>query len=48
MKSSKLALEIIAQPVKNDYVAFQDEWDDEVAVSPCMRLPMKTVPARTA
>jgi len=25
-----------------------DEEDDEVAVSPCMRLPLETLPARTA
>jgi hypothetical protein len=47
-KSSKLALEMIAEAFKNCYVVLQDERDDEVAVSPCMRLSMKTLPARTA
>jgi hypothetical protein len=47
-KSSKLALEMIAGAFKNCYVVLQDEQDDEVAVSPCMRLPIKTLPARTA
>ncbi len=47
-KSSKLALEMVAGVFKNCYVVLQDEQDDEVAVSPCMRLSMKTLPARTA
>jgi hypothetical protein len=47
-KSSKAALEIIERSVKKCYLMAADEWDDEDAVSPCIRLPFEAFPARTA